>query len=153
MKNTTKMKLILIVYLIFFGKKALFSAGEHEREKRDIYFKQGIEYANKGMNAQSIEKFKKCILLDEQFVNAYCSLGVVYINEKMYRQALLVLEKAVELNSEEAITYYLLGKIYEKNEKYNEAIKAWEKFIILEPDSKRTIEIKERLEFLSRKIK
>ncbi|MCK4532269.1 tetratricopeptide repeat protein [bacterium] len=143
--------MILFVCLFLLSGNVFLLRSEDKKQKRDALFAEGIEYANKKMNSQAIEKFKKCILLDNQFVDAYCSLGVVYINEKRYGEALLVLEKAVRIDSRKANVYYLLGKVYEKERKYEEAIKTWEKFISLESDTVRIMEAKKRLDFLSGK--
>ncbi len=152
MKNKIKIKMILFICLFLLSGNVFLLSNENKKQKRDSLFAEGIEYANKKMNNQAIEKFKKCILLDKQFVDAYCSLGVVYINEKMYGEALLVLEKVVSMDSMKAIAYYLLGKVYEKEKKYKKAIKTWRKFISLESDTARTMEAKEHLNFLLGKI-
>ncbi len=152
MKNKIKIKIILFTCLFLLGGNVFLLSSEDKKQKRDALFAEGIEYANKKMNNQAIEKFKKCILIDKQFVDAYCSLGVVYINEKMYGEALLVLEKAVKIDSGKAIAYYLLGKVYENKRKYKHAIMAWKKFILLELDTVRAMEVKKHLEFLTEKI-
>lgn len=128
-------------------------SSEDKKQKRDALFAEGIEYANKEMNDQAIEKFKQCILLDGQFVDAYCSLGVVYINDKMYKEAILVLEKAVTIDSRKAIAYYLLGKVYKRQKEYGQAIKNWENFLLLEPDTARAARIRKRLKILSERVK
>ncbi len=143
--------MILFFSLFLLVGNVFLLGGENKKQKRDTFFKEGIKYANKGMNTRAIEKFKQCILLDEQFVDAYCSLGVVYINEKRYKEALLVLEKAVTIDSRKAIAYYLLGKVYERQKEYRQAIKNWENFLLLEPHTARATEVKKRLKILSGK--
>lgn len=93
-----------------------------------VYFTFYHDYDN------AIPCFRKAILLDKDYIEAYANLGFSYEKKEMNDSAIYYYKKTIEIKQDYSIAYSYLANMYFKTGKYDEAFKWNEK--LMEVDTK-----------------
>jgi|SRR5208283_2373251 len=99
-------------------------------------YAQGTLARNKKDFDSAISYFKRCIAIDDKYVDAYLDLGDVYDEKGLYDEELEVLKKAVELDPNNPDAYYSLAQAFEKKGLYDSASLAFKKELEIKHDDK-----------------
>lgn len=100
------------------------------------YCNMGTNYASKQLFQEAIVEYKKAIVLNPNYKDAYNNLGNCYLELKNYDNAIKMLQKAITLDSNYNEAYYNLGNTYTYQKYYDNAIKMYKKAILLNPNYK-----------------
>ncbi len=73
---------------------------------------------NKKEYDKAIDYFKKCIDIDNSYVDAYVALGDVYYEKGLYGEELQILRKAILLDPNNSDAYYSLAVAISNKQTY-----------------------------------
>lgn len=127
-------KIFLILLFLIFSLNFIWAQITDETGEQGeaaIYFKKGLELANKGQYDQAIIELQKALELNINDAQAKSVLGTIYAYKNMDTEAIKTLKEALKLNPKLAIAHYTLGMIYEKKSLFKEAINEWTQFMEL----------------------
>jgi len=107
-----------------------------------IYFAIGYCNHRLGFFEEAIEAYKKAIIINPSFVEAYINLGCVYGVLEFYDEQLKVCKEAIQIDPNNAEAYLFLGNAYSSLSYLDanffilldEAIKAYKQAIWIDPD-------------------
>lgn len=94
----------------------------------------GASAAEKGMENKAIDAYKKCILLNPNYPDAYYNMGNTLHNLNKHDEAVISYKKAVSIKPDYAEAYYNMGLVFRDQGKLDDAIKSYESFILLRPN-------------------
>ncbi len=102
----------------------------------DGHYVLGLIYQGAEKFYAAVNAFRRAIVADTDYIEAYCELGeVLLIQLGNPAKAMAVLQKAVALNSEHARARTLLGIAYFREHQLDDALKALQRAIKLNPIS------------------
>lgn len=105
-------------------------------EKRDKYFKEGVDHFNSKRYDEAIQDFDKAISEDNNYKEAYFFRGRCYYFQKKYKEAVEEFNIAIEIDKEFKESYFLRGICYYNQRKYEEAVKEFNKAIEIDKEFK-----------------
>jgi tetratricopeptide (TPR) repeat protein len=116
--------------------------GEEKRfteESPDYFYSLGMLSKNKKEYDKAIDYFKKCIDIDNSYVDAYVDLGDAYYEKGLYDEELQILRKVILLDPNNSDAYYSLAMAYEDKGLYESAISAYRKVLEIKQNDKDAI--------------
>ena len=82
---------------------------------------------------KAIEAYKKSIILDPRFTDAYVNLGFIYLQREDYDWALICLERVAKLEPNNPEAYNNLGYVHERMGRLGRARQMYERALVLSP--------------------
>ena len=110
------------------------------REK-DLLEKLGAAYDYSGDLKNSIATYDTAVKLFPNSFRFYFDKGIVYYRNNMLHEAVQSFQKALELNFLHAGSHYYLGRIMAENDMLVPAMLSLQTFLVIEPDSKRSVDV------------
>jgi tetratricopeptide (TPR) repeat protein len=105
-------------------------------DKKDIgmaHYSLGVAYFRQGLYTKSIDEYKKAIIKNPAYAEAYENLGVAYAMSRRNTEAVQSLQKAVQLNPSSVNARQNLGLAYESNGKIEDAVREYSFVILKKP--------------------
>jgi DNA-binding helix-hairpin-helix protein with protein kinase domain/Flp pilus assembly protein TadD len=99
------------------------SVNDSAAEARTFY-DQGIASTKSGRYSEAADAFRRAVVLNPNFAEAYHELGYALFRLKKYDESIAALEKAIRLRPRSAYSYHVLGLAYSASARWNEAIRA-----------------------------
>lgn len=110
-----------------------------ELEGLDKYFQQGVDLVNQGKYQESIDKFKKSLKKNPQYLPTYKNLGRIYLTLKQFSQLLNTMEDALKIDNSNAWIWYYKGYTFYILNRLDEAITALNQCLKIEPNDCETL--------------
>ena len=124
-----------------YNQKQYFSAFEEAQSLTIKYSKAFIVWNIMGASAfqigmlnEAIDAYKKTILLNPNFADAYCNMGVALNQKGNVHEAIELYNKALSIMPDYADAYYNLGNALKDQGKFDEAIEAYQSAVLIKPD-------------------
>ncbi len=110
------------------------------REKANEHFEQGERLRESYMYKDAAKHYKKAIIIDPNYAEAYSNLGYCYKKYGMYDKAIMQYGKAIDLKPELAEAHEYLGETYAEMGNFSLAEKELEILEKLESGLAQTLE-------------
>lgn len=110
--------------------------------------KIGNVYRSQHDNKNASSYYKKAILTDINYADAWFNLGLVYAEEKNTPEAIKAFKKVVDIDPAYSYAYFALGIAYESQGNNQEAIKNYQSFLQYSDDSNTMSLVREKLNVL-----
>ena len=110
--------------------------------------KIGNVYRAQKDNKNASSYYKKAILTDINYADAWFNLGRVNAEDKNTDEAIKAFSKVVEIDPTYSYAYFALGIAYESLGKNQEAIKNYQSFLQYSDDSNTMGVVREKLKIL-----
>ncbi|MBU1078798.1 MAG: tetratricopeptide repeat protein [Spirochaetes bacterium] len=111
------------------AEKELLKAKELNPSNIEMYLLLGVVYFKQNKFYDSLNKFKKVILLDTKNSEAYAYKGYILANKGYISDGEKDLKKSISLNYQNHLPYYFMGNIYKEVKEYGKAIAMYKKSI------------------------
>ena len=139
LRTPTQIEINRVVNL--YNQKQYFSAFEEAQSLTIKYSKAFIVWNIMGASAfqigmlnEAIDAYKKTILLNPNFADAYCNMGVALNQKGNVDEAIELYNKAISIMPDYADAYYNLGNALKDQGKFDEAIEAYKSALLIKPD-------------------
>ena len=139
LRTPTQIEINRVVNL--YNQKQYFSAFEESQSLTIKYSKAFIVWNIMGASAfqigmlnEAIDAYKKTILLNPNFADAYCNMGVALNQKGNVDEAIELYNKALSIMPDYADAYYNLGNALKDQGKFDEAIEAYKSAVLIKPD-------------------
>lgn len=109
------------------AEKQLLKIKEINPSNLEMYLLLGEIYFKRDKFHESLNMFKKVILLDTKNSNAYAYKGFILANKGYISDGEKDLKKAISLNYQNHLPYYFLGNIFKDLQLYGKAIHMYKK--------------------------
>jgi Flp pilus assembly protein TadD len=83
---------------------------------------------------EAIDAYKKTILLNPNYADAYCNMGVALNQKGNVDEAIELYNKALSIKPDYADAYYNLGNALKDQGTFDEAIEAYKSALLIKPD-------------------
>ncbi|MDY6843815.1 MAG: tetratricopeptide repeat protein, partial [Thermodesulfobacteriota bacterium] len=105
-----------------------YTTRKNDKKTARVYYNEANEYQAHGEFDKAIEYYKKAILENRNFVEAYNNLGNIYLNHKdFFDEAHALYQKALEINPNHGRSHNNMGTLYAKTGQLDLAISAFKK--------------------------
>jgi len=106
----------------------------YKKDSTDAFpiFARGVFYQNKGDLVNAKEEYRKCIIKDRHYIDAYFNLGYILMHEDSVEKAFRQYDIVVNLQPDNPTAYYDRGVCYENMKKKSEAIMDYRRAMALD---------------------
>jgi len=104
------------------------------RERARAPYNEGLKLAARGAYVDAVERFKKSLAVDPDFIDARYNLGVTYQNMKAYDQALEQYKKLTRVRKSDPKFAFAAGYCYFYMNRYEKAVEWFDKVLALDPE-------------------
>ena len=95
-------------------------------------FARGVYYQNRKQYVEAKEEYKKCIIRNKRYVDAYFNLGYIFMQQDSIEKSLHFYDLAVSVQPDNPTAYYDRGVCYEMLKKLKEAAADYRRASVLD---------------------
>ena len=111
------------------------SYGSSNNKKAVKYYNIAVDLEAKNKLGKAEEYYKKALIEDSCFVDAYDNLGLIYRRLNNYSKAIECYSKSIELYPSGQVAHQNLAVVYKRQEQYQKAISEYQKIVKIDPNN------------------
>jgi tetratricopeptide (TPR) repeat protein len=118
-----------------FFEKLENKSEEQSRDLADIYLLTGQLYQFKGLYEESINWFRKAVVVDDQYTVSYHNIALSYIKLGEIEGAIRSLVQEVIFSPGNYYSYLILADLYERSQRFSEVEQCLRQLLERDPDN------------------
>jgi tetratricopeptide (TPR) repeat protein len=134
-KNDVAIATHLLIKIAAFFENLENKSEEHSRDLADVYLLIGQLYQFKGMFEESINWFRKAVVVDDQYTVSYHNIALSYIKLGEIEGAIRSLVQEVIFSPGNYYSYLILADLYESTHRFTEAEQCLKQLLERDPDN------------------
>ncbi len=110
----------------------------YKTDTADVFpiFAKGVFYQHQNQDAKAKEQYRKCIMIDHQYADAYYNMGFIFIKEDSIPAAYRQFDLLTKISPDDAEAYYNRGLCLKALGKTQEAISDMKQALVFDKDYK-----------------
>ncbi|MBN1601862.1 MAG: tetratricopeptide repeat protein [Chitinispirillaceae bacterium] len=121
--------------IITFFEKMENKSEEQSRDLADVYLLTGQLYQFKNLYEESINWFRKAVVVDDQYTVSYHNIALSYIKLGEIEGAIRSLVQEVIFSPGNYYSYLILADLYERTQQFGEAEQCLKQLLERDPDN------------------
>jgi tetratricopeptide (TPR) repeat protein len=121
--------------IITFFEKLENKSEEQSRDLADVYLLTGQLYQFKNLYEESINWFRKAVVVDDQYTVSYHNIALSYIKLGEIEGAIRSLVQEVIFSPGNYYSYLILADLYERTQRFDEAEQCLKQLLERDPDN------------------
>ncbi len=117
------------------------------------FYQAGLYYAKNGEAEKALNSYQKAILIDPDYVEAYCKIGLLLEEKGYYEKSSVFLKKAIQISPDFAMAHLYLGIVLSMMGRNFDAVGELKKVIKLEAESEMAVTAKKIIEKIKKNIR
>ncbi len=104
-------------------------------DSSDVFpiFAKGVYYQENHNDALAKEAYRKCILKDRHYADAYFNLGIIYMSEDSLEKAFRAYDMVTKTDPRNSTAYYDRGVCYEAMDSLKQAVTDYRHALLIDP--------------------
>jgi tetratricopeptide (TPR) repeat protein len=110
----------------------------YRADTTDVFplFAKGVFYQHQNQDAKAKEQYRKCIMIDHQYADAYYNMGFIFVKEDSIPAAYRQFDLLTKISPDDAEAYYNRGLCLKALGKTQEAISDMKQALVFDKDYK-----------------